>query len=236
MSVSTVTPKPKVKRRFVWLWYAVLAISLIGGAQQNSHDSSALLGGIFVCAILVGATEVLLYLTASSRAKQEAAKQSAQEAAHERTQAIIHELESKPLTPINVPGLVLQSGEECYLHTTAQVAAPHTTTRRVGGYGGFSVPTPIKGVRMNLGQYASTPVSRTSFVNEGPATVTLTNHRIIIAGQFGNRTYTLKSVVGVEPYSDGVKLDVANKKPVILISGDIRLGATIAKILNVHSN
>lgn len=160
---------------------------------------------------------------ASSQRQQAEAHAAALERQHQ-----VEAFMAAPLSPVSPDQLVLQAGETCYWQEPAQLMELRTHTHYEGGSLGLSVRI-ARGVYLRPGAFRGAPVSNTAMEVDDTGTVYVTNTRIVFIGGGGAKAVTLKQLAGVEPFTDGVRITAANRKPLALITGNFRLGSVIER-------
>lgn len=129
----------------------------------------------------------------------------------------------------SIPAAInLQRGETCHFTGGAAWHEMRTRTERVG-YSGTSVSIPIvKGVRYRIGHYKPHRVTRQELTPIDSGEFYITNKRVVFDGQHKNAAIRYSSLLGVTPYSDGIKLEKSSgKSPYLLFDGDVELVTVI---------
>ena len=141
--------------------------------------------------------------------------------------ALLWRIENGELPTIAVP-INLQRGEVCHLSGEATWHELRTRTERVV-YSGTSVSIPImKGVRYRVSSYRPQRVTRQELtpIDSGPFYVT--SKRVIFDGVHKNSAIRYSSLIGVTPYSDGIKLEKSSgRSPYLLFDGDVEMVTVI---------
>jgi hypothetical protein len=159
------------------------------------------------------------------------AQTTALETLDARNAAIIDEFRTDgPLAPIQATGMTPQAGEAVYLQQEANAYTVQIVTTRKGHHQGISVPVG-HGIRLNTGTFQSAPQSHTGFGPAGRGMLYLTNHRLVFIAGMSNMVIQRSHVLNVEPFKDGMRIDITGGKPVIFITGDFRFYATYSKLL-----
>jgi hypothetical protein len=167
----------------------------------------------------------------NSRKARAAAAARATEAA-EASNLRLAALQSQPLSPMKTAtGLVLRGGELCYLQQHAQQFSLHPMHGRKGTYGGLSVPIG-HGIRLNAGQMQQRYVQQAVLKSDGTGIVSLTSSRLIFNTDVGNSTISLSHIAGLHGFSDGVRVDIENGKPLTFVTGDTQLVIMLQKVIN----
>lgn len=122
----------------------------------------------------------------------------------------------------------LQKSEVCHFVTGASWAEVRTSTKRID-YGAVSGRVKVmKGVYFRLGSVAPKRISEEALTTLDEGEMLITSKRVIFCGSKGSKSVTLKSLLGFEVFSDGLRLEKPNgKPPYLLFSGDIELAAAI---------
>ncbi len=154
--------------------------------------------------------------------------QQAAEAEAKRMSALRSFLLS-PITPVVPANLVLKPGETCYLQTQAELCTLHKHTYRAGGYAGPSFRI-ARGVYWRAGGFASAPVTSQGMESDGNGTLYLTSKRFVFVGPAKTVEVPFTKVAAIEPYNDGVRIDVSNKSPIMLLTGSFSLYATFQRV------
>lgn len=144
--------------------------------------------------------------------------------------AIALEISKNKLQTIeHVEFLRLNFGEVAYLVEDAVGYSPKTKNENNGFWGGISVPLPAH-LHANLGKFKSSPTELTTFESYGLGKLILTNERIVFIHEFGNAVIPLNDkVLNVSAFNDGLRIDIASKKPWMFVTGNIRFYATYLK-------
>ncbi len=125
----------------------------------------------------------------------------------------------QPLRPVNTPALVLKKDELCYGQWPAEAYAMHKMTRYAGGSSGVSVRV-ARGVYLRNSGFRGAPISTQAMASIGRGTVYLTNTRVLFVGDSTTIEMPFTKIASTEPYSDGMRFNIANKSPIVLATGN----------------
>lgn len=210
-----------------YAFFAFMLFRAWQATQQHYPDvASFVVGFLITMEVIWWVVTGLVVLSRKGSQRKAAAVAQAQAAQIAQAKA----WETAELTPVSAGTLVLQPGETCYLEGQASLYGPVTQTGRKGGYGGLSVPIGHTGIRARAGQFASVNVSTTrmALINQGP--VYLTNKRIVILGAMQMSQLPLTDILTLEPHLDGVKVGIANGKPMTIQTGTAQLGIYLHRL------
>lgn len=119
--------------------------------------------------------------------------------------------------PIEVTGLMTEPGEAARYAVPAQLIREHVETTRVGGGGGVSFRV-ARGVYVRSGAGRSHQERRKVSRVDDTGTLVVTDRRIVFFGSSETLSVALTKVVHLEPFVDGVRVDIENKKPVVFVT------------------
>lgn len=238
------TAEPVTKRRPIWRWYTYLVaiawwplFALIFAAMlgRTIDRAGMLFGFIVVCGFwwLTWASRHGYFCKINAYFEEAAAEAAASKATREADQkARLLEWASGALPPLQPAGLILKPGETCYWTEPATMGVIKTTTRRSGGYGGVSVRVPgVRGLRVNTGRFGSRNISRSGLASQ-PGSLAVTDRRLVFASSADTKTVPLTKLVGIHPFTDGVKLDIENSTPIIFLTGNPYTSMAIERIIH----
>lgn len=217
------------------MWWLLLTFAFATLLHRDIDLLSALLGAVIPVAFwwLTWANrheKLGKFNDYSQRAADEASAARAQKEA-ERKNALLT-WASRALLALTPEGVVLKSHESCYWYEPATLCVIKNSTRRVGGYGGFSARIPgMHGLRFNTGKFGSRSISKSVMASTKGA-LAVTNRRIIFIGPEGAKVLPLSKVVGLHPYFDGVRIDVENSSPLVFVTGNEYTSLAIQRIIN----
>jgi Chloroplast envelope transporter len=141
--------------------------------------------------------------------------------------AYLWRIENGELPSITAP-IALQKGEVCHLATQTAWHELRTRTVRVNYSGTTSRIRITKGLSFRVGSVTPQRVTRDEITPIDSGTVYVTNKRIIFDGQKKNATIRYGALLGIEVFSDAIKLEKATgRSPYLLLSGDIEIAAAI---------
>lgn len=121
---------------------------------------------------------------------------------------------------LSVP-IYLQQGEECAAYVDAIHYEPGTQTRYLG-YSTVSASYTVAGVRFRSGILKGTPITESFLRFRGLGVLYLTNKRFLFNGSARSTQITLKSIIEITFYSDGIVIRKATgKDQVFKFTGDI---------------
>ncbi len=101
----------------------------------------------------------------------------------------------------------------------ATLYARHKERAYQGGYGGVLVRL-ARGIWLRSGGGRAIPVISQKMKSDGEGTVYLTDRRLVFVGATKSVEIPFTKMASVEPYADGLRVDVVNKTPVIIRTGD----------------
>jgi hypothetical protein len=195
-------------------------------------------------AILVGVLFILLTLVLwrvygrkqkapGSGAQQNIATTDADAQAQAALSRIAHSGELQPIVPANI---VSKKGEVFYWSQPAKLVTTQIESEHVGGYAGGSVRIArglwfrSGGIRGHTEKHPVTGVTDTG-------TVYLSNQRMVFVGAQGEHEVTMSHIGAVHPFPDGMRIDIVNRLPVAVQTGDARLGIIFERIMrgDIHA-
>jgi hypothetical protein len=214
-----------------WLWWAIATLLLTtvssfvtwrSSGEKNPHSfAAAALGwGVLWALATAGVIFGPRALAKINAEKAEAKRQRAQALAAaeaERTKQF-YDFFSHPLQAIQSP-LVLKKNETCYWTGSVECFSLHKHSYRTGTYGGPSFRV-ARGLYWRAGGFRSAPVSTQAMESDGKGSLYLTNLRLVFVGAAKSAEFPFAKIASVEPFSDGIQVNIVNKSPVILVSGD----------------
>ena len=155
----------------------------------------------------------------------------ASRAALERA-ALLWRLENEPLPALDVP-ISLQRGEQCHFFSSARWLEYRKQTRTVG-YASHGVSFRIaRGVYYRVGATRPQRITSEDLTEIDGGMLYITNKRVLFDGTRKNSTLRLSSLIGFEPYSDGLVLEKGTgRSPHLILSSDAEIAAVIlARVL-----
>lgn len=215
------------RHRFLvtWIVLAVLTAVIIALNAHPRHQVDAFLKNLPGCAIGWGLLVGMFYLGAqsheASKRRQAEQTRAADEAEAQRRQQF-HDFLRTPMKPIASANLVLKSGEQCFWNGSATLYTMHKHTHYVGASGGASFRV-ARGLWLRSGSFRGAPVTTQKMESDGAGSLYLTNKRLLFVGNTKSVEIPFTKIASTEPYSDGMRVDVINKAPVVLVTGDIWL-------------
>lgn len=116
---------------------------------------------------------------------------------------------------------ILQKNEECYYkNQQVELFQQKNKLTRVN-VAGPRVRIPImKGLSYNIGSYNVNTKTEQVEVSLGVGRVNITNKRVLIGTSQKHTAITLSSIVGIEPYSNAVKIHKSNSAPITIKTVD----------------
>ena len=85
--------------------------------------------------------------------------------------------------------------------------AGRTASRYVGGSSGFSIPI-MAGIRYRVGSFKGQVVPGEEMqMDKDQGMVKITNQRLIFDGLVRNNTWTFKTILAIEPYENGIRVE-----------------------------
>jgi hypothetical protein len=212
-----------------WFIATVILAGLIGLSQDPGQRLPVFLGALAICAPLFAAIGAGIYGLGKAnegaqrrKAAQDRAASEAAAAAEADRRAQLRRFFLNPLRPIIVPALVLKAGEACYGQWQAETYTMHKSTHYVGGSTGASFRV-ARGVYLRNSGFRGAPVQTQAMASEGRGTVYITNKRLVFVGPAKTIELAFTKIASVEPYTDGMQFNIANKSPIIVRTGDDRL-------------
>ena len=115
-------------------------------------------------------------------------------------------LENLPLVPIEV-AINLKKGEGCYFKTNVTWHELRTVTHGFS-YGGPALNFKIvKGISFRAGRMAVQRITTDEMKELDMGVLYVTNQRLIFDGLVKNNTWAYKSILAIEPYEDGIRVE-----------------------------
>lgn len=115
-------------------------------------------------------------------------------------------LENAPLVPIEV-AINLKKGEVCYYKTNVSWHELRTVTHGFS-YGGPALRFKImKGVSFRAGRMAVQRITTDEMKELDVGVLYVTNQRLIFDGLVRNNTWTFKTILAIEPYENGIRVE-----------------------------
>jgi len=142
-------------------------------------------------------------------------------------------LENAPLVPIEV-GINLKKGEVCYYKKNVTWHELRTVTHGFS-YGGPAMNFKIvKGISFRAGRMAVQRITTDEMKELDMGVLYVTNQRLIFDGQVRNNTLTYKSILAIQPYEDGIKVEKERgKSPVFqMLVPDEKLTIILGRIFS----
>ncbi len=150
--------------------------------------------------------------------------------------SLLWRIENEDLPQVAAP-VSLQRGEVC--HGYFEVIWHEMRTRTVSrGYAGPVVSIPIvKGFRYRLSSVRTKRVAVDEMTPVDEGTLYVTSKRVIFTGVKRNTTIRHSTILGIEAFSDGFRIDKATgKSPTLLVRGDADVAnALLVEVLNRSS-
>ncbi len=145
-----------------------------------------------------------------------------------RRYRLMWEIENGHLPEIAVP-IKLQRKEICHYSCYCSWREHRSRTVRINYQGPTARIRIMKGVYWRVGSIAPQRVTETNLVEVARGTLYVTNKRVILDGETGNKAVTWRSVFGQEVFSDAIKLDRSSgRDPYLFIPPDeIEMASTI---------
>lgn len=142
-------------------------------------------------------------------------------------------LENAPLVAIEV-GINLKKGEVCYYKKNVSWHELRTVTHGFS-YGGPAMNFKIvKGISFRTGRMAVQRITTDEMKELDVGVLYVTNQRLIFDGQIRNNTLTYKSILAIQPYEDGIKVEKERgKSPVFqMLVPDEKLTIILGRIFS----
>lgn len=119
---------------------------------------------------------------------------------------------------MTVQGFMEEPGETVHYSCQAELIGLHTVSERVGGGGGMSVRV-ARGVYLHSGGFGSHSVKHNVTSVDDTGSLVVTDRRLVFLGKLKTRVVALTKVVHVEPFVDGLRVDVENKPTLTFHTG-----------------
>lgn len=209
-----------------WAFATVFIATLLALSADPEYRLETLIGGLLACGTAFGVAG-LLGLAISKSAQRAHAERIEREAAAERAIAEaerqrrgqLREFLLHPLQMIDVPALVLKKNEHCFGKWPAEAFTMRKRTQYVGGSSGVSFRV-ARGVYLRNSGFRGTPISTQEMTSAGSGTAYLTNVRVLFVGDATTIEIPFTKIASTEPYTDGMRFNIANKPPIILATGN----------------
>jgi hypothetical protein len=144
---------------------------------------------------------------------------------------LVRAAQTAGLEPIPVANIVHKSDERFYWQQPAKLWEIHRLVHYEGWSTGGSVRV-MRGFYLRSSGFRGQPVSSETMNADDSGTVYLSNERILFVGLHGTKEYPFHKIGSVQPYTDGLRVDILNGKPVAFETGDGRLGVIFGRVLN----
>lgn len=135
-----------------------------------------------------------------------------------------------PLQVIHVDGVVRKPSEMFYASEEAEVISEHSHSHHIGGYGGISVPIG-HGVRVNTGRSRGRSVQTTAVEVDDRGMLYVSDQRVLFVGVRHTIEIPLSKIVSLKQFTDGLQIDRANAKSIVLRTEGLAVAVVLARIL-----
>lgn len=150
-------------------------------------------------------------VAAGKDAHEAAAGKDAEETAAERALRV-------PFPPINVVGFMAEPGEAARYTCQAKVIGSHEEIEHVGGFSGASMRV-ARGFYIRSGGGRSHAVKHEVTAVDDSGTLVVTDRRLVFLGDAKTLVVPLTKIINVMPFTNGLRADIENKKPVVFMTG-----------------
>lgn len=134
-----------------------------------------------------------------------------------------------PLAPITVPGIMPLSGERFFFTSDAVLFAEHTYRQWQGGTQGMSFRV-MRGVYYRVGGIRGRSYNKNVVEPDDRGTIALSDRRMLFVGQRKTIEVPLGKITSVQPFTDGLQVNIANKAPVQLHTGSDLAGLMLHRL------
>jgi len=211
------TEKTGIRHPYLVVW-VISTLVLAGLSSLNANPENRiniLLSSLLGCGILVGIICGVVYV---GSAVNKANKIRKAEAERQR-RAQLREFLLRPMQPMIAPAIMLKNGEACYGQWAANICTMHKYTQYVGGSSGVSFRV-ARGVYIRSSAFRGRPISTQQMQSDGSGTLYITNKRLLFIASAKTVEIPFGKIASTEPYTDGMRVDIANKPPVIFATGN----------------
>lgn len=141
--------------------------------------------------------------------------------------AYLWQIENADLPLVPVP-IALQKRELCHWSGQAEWHELRTRTVRTGYSGPVATIRIARGLSYRVASYTPSRITREELTHIDSGTAYVTNKRVIFDGSNKNTTIRYSSLLGIEVFSDAIKLEKASgRSPYLMLSGDTEIPAAI---------
>ena len=123
-----------------------------------------------------------------------------------------------PFPPINVDGFMAEPGEAARYTCQAKVIGSHAEIEHVGGFSGASIRV-ARGLYIRSGGGSSHAVKHEVTGVDDSGTLVVTDRRLVFLGNAKTLVIPLTKIINVVQFTDGLRVDIENKKPVLFETG-----------------
>lgn len=121
------------------------------------------------------------------------------------------------LPRVSAPGVLLKAGEEAYGAFGANLVRERDVRQFRGGSSGVSVPVGF-GIRYRVGSFrGQSVVIGTELVTQDTGVLFVTSQRALFTGRVKTLEFRHDRLVGLEQYTDGLRLNVSNRQTASLL-------------------
>lgn len=145
---------------------------------------------------------------------------------------LVGEINDGRLSTVFAPKLMAKSGEIVHIETPAQILKEVAIRQFQGGSQGVSFRV-TKGVRYRVGNFKgqSVVVGRELQVQD-VGTLSVSSARVVFLGAQKTMEFLYTKLVGIEPFDDGVRLQVSNRQNATLLKVSPGYGHVVAATIN----
>lgn len=137
---------------------------------------------------------------------------------------LLWRIENGELPTVEAP-FALRRGEVCHFGAPAQWHELRTRTVRTDYAGPVGSIRIAKGVRFRVGSVSTTRLTRTELTPIDTGRIFFTSSRVVFLGGLGNKTIAYSTLLGLELFSDALRLEKASGKSPYLFLDDLELAA-----------
>ena len=140
--------------------------------------------------------------------------------------SLLWRIENGQLPSVAVP-IVLQKGETCFWSGQAEWHELRTKTTRVNYGGPVASIRIMKGLHWRVGSVAVSRITREELTQLDVGTLYITSKRILLSGAYKNYQLRYSAALGIEVFSDAIRVDKAAGRSPVLILPDSEIPAAI---------
>jgi hypothetical protein len=131
-----------------------------------------------------------------------------------------------PFPPITVVGFMTEPGEAARYTCQAKVIGSHAEIEHVGGFSGASIRV-ARGLYVRSGGGRSHAVKHEVTGVDDSGTLVITDRRLVFLGNAKTLVIPLTKIINVIQFTDGLRVDIENKKPELFETGSRVTGVVV---------